>query len=190
MNFLERVIAQLEEELKPNIGEGQRKEFYDMGLLAMEAYLREHPVGAEEIDTIIDLVGQYLDENDDIETAIFDAVTNYIINDGQWKTLAFSDWFDNEVMPTVEEAVGYEAHVDEEGIAQMHPPAGLRDMQKQQLEINVEALQEFVLDGLQTAEEYYLEDIVFNKLEDLIPKVDVGIPVEMPLELEREYATV
>jgi hypothetical protein len=183
------VLAQLEDEVKANISEEQKREFYELGQSAMREYLKEHPTPAEDIDVLIERTGVLLDNFDgDLQTAIFEAVADYSINYGHWKELGLSDWLDDVVLPMIQEAVGYQTSDvgEKEQELMLHPPVEKKDIELKQMQANMEALAEVVVDGLQIAEEYYLENILFNELEDALPAGESeGIDVEMPFETER-----
>jgi hypothetical protein len=191
MRYLLHVLAQLEQELRSNLPKETTEEFYQLGFVAMQNYLKDHPISWENRDRLINDVGINLDEEDDVATAIFETITNYVVSRGQWKNLV--EWFETEALPKIEETVGYEAtdiSYESEPFYQLHPPVNLKDIQKRQLEANIEDLQEAVMNGLQDAEEHYLEKILFEELHEMLPvEEEEGIPIEIPLELETEYAT-
>jgi hypothetical protein len=179
------VLAQLEK-MEHNLSEEQIKEFYDLGQEAMKAYLKDTPVPDYTLDALAERI-LALSEDSNVEDKIFEIVDDYIINAGQWQELAKSKWFDNEVLPLIEESTGYvTSDVGEErSVLQLHPPVNLKDIEKRQMEANIDELSEIVLEGLQIAEEYYIEDLLFAKLDSMLPKEELGIPIEMPLQTER-----
>ncbi len=168
-----RILAK-EEKIQHTLPQEKIFEFFALGQEAMEEYLTEHPVPPEDMDVLIDRVGVLLDEfGDDVESAIYQVATEYVVQHGHWKELGRGGWFDVEAAPKIEEAAGYIKLEEDESIR--HPPAGQGYLGAKRTEANIMTLSEAVFDGLQTAEERNIEDRLFLELGSLIqPSEGVG----------------
>jgi hypothetical protein len=174
--MLKKAIAKLicAQKVKHNLSQEQVYDFFRFGQDSMEEYLLENSTPQEDIDVLYQRVDVLLDQyNDDMESAIYDAVSEYVIQHGQWRDLAMSSWFDDQITPMIDDALGY-VTTDVDGEQVTHPPANVRYLEKERMKLGADALAEAVLDGMQTAEEQYLEDILFKEFQTLIPATSVG----------------
>jgi hypothetical protein len=176
MYYILHVLAQLqEEEVPPNLPEDIVWEFYQLGYDEMREYLKQHELSQDVLDVLIDRVGVLLSDSDvggDVEEAIFTAITEYSLDHGHWRDVATTDWFDDTVYPLMAETVGYlTTEVGDKDFENLiHFPTGIKENEKKQMEVNLNVLQERVFDGLQTAEEHYIEDLLHHYLDDAIQK--------------------
>lgn len=181
MYYILHVLAQLkEEEIKHNLPEDIVWEFYQLGYTEMQEYLKTHEIPQNLLETLIDRVGVLLSDSDvggDVEEAIYTAITEYSLEHGHWRDVATTDWFDNTVYPLMAETVGYKTtDVGEKDVENLiHLPPGLKDTEQKQMEVNLETLQERVFDGLQNAEEHYVEDLLYYYLDDAIQKPEESV---------------
>jgi hypothetical protein len=174
--MLKKAIAKLllAQKVKHNLSQEQVYDFFRFGQDSMEEYLLSNQPPQEDIDVMIQRVDVLLEQyHDDIESAIYDAVSEYVIQHGQWRELVMSSWFDDQITPMIDEAIGYvTTTVDDEQVT--HPPANVGYLEKERMKQGADALAEAVLDGMQTAEEQYFEDILFKEFQTLIPPMSLG----------------
>lgn len=174
----------LAQKVKHTLPQEKVYDFFEFGQESMEERLVSQPIAQEDIDVLIERVGVLLDQyGDDIESAIYDAVSEYVIRHGQWHDVLMTPWFDNEVAPMIDEAVGYVTTTDDDGQTISHPPANIGYLEKERMKEGTNALAEAVVEGMQTAEEQYLEDILFSEFQSLIPASSIG-------EEEKSHAAV
>lgn len=172
---LMRILAGIEEELKSDLPVSVVNEFYTAGKQQMQEYLGQFEIGSDGLDWLGDRISRYA-ESADLDEAVHLAAIDFVTANERYKEVLDTPWFD-AISIAIRRAVGY-TDLDESGRF-TQPPLNMPHLQKMQLVENEHELIRQLINGLEDAEELYVEDAARAYFKDFGGQEDaVAIPVE------------
>lgn len=176
---LMRILAGIEEELKSDLPVSVVNEFYTAGKQQMQEYLGQFEIGSDGLDWLGDRISRYA-ESADLDEAVHLAAIDFVTANERYKEVLDTPWFD-AISIAIRRAVGY-TDLDESGRF-TQPPLNMPHLQKMQLVENEHELIRQLINGLEDAEELFVEDAARAYFKDFGGQEDaVAIPVEKEQE--------
>lgn len=180
-----RILANIEEEIKSNVPVSVVNDFYTAGKQQMQEYLGQFEMGPDGLDWLGDRISKYFADSGDLDEAVHLASIDFVTDNERYKELIDTPWFE-EIAIAVRKAVGYR-DLDESGQFRQ-PPLNMPHLEKIQLAKNEQELMQQVINGLEDAEEIFVEDAARAYFREFEGRVDVveNTPVEKQQEPDVE----
>jgi len=172
-----RILAEIEKELKSDLPVSIINDFYTAGKQQMQEYLGQFEMGSDGLDWLGDRISKYFADSNDLDEAVHLASIDFVTDNERYKEILDTPWFD-AISIAIRKAVGY-TDLDESGRFSQ-PPLNMPHLQKMQLGENEHELIRQVINGLEDAEEIFVEDAArayFREFEGLVDVVE-NTPVE------------